>query len=245
MGSGASRVSNVHTVPKTKSLQPFLSPIKPRMKRIFGSPHRPHTSPMFRVISEVDKVAAKSRASAATKQADIPAGNGKDDDVSERPHTSPFFRVMQGADTDNSTRVRQPKPLPPPPTQEPPPLRKIHPEETLQIPASSRADDVFENVASETDKYGSIDVMISLHCGSMSTSASDSVWACISNIEGGEDYREGIYAAVKSCRVFLPLINLQWSQSGESILPVKFPNVSWNDNPKIEQVSKIPFTLQS
>ncbi|KAJ3214670.1 hypothetical protein HDU67_001376 [Dinochytrium kinnereticum] len=70
--------------------------------------------------------------------------------------------------------------------------------QNLAKSAEKNSDDVFEFLAADAAKYGSMDVMISLNCASMGPSASwlknelekrgVSVWMCMSNIEGGEDY---------------------------------------------------------
>ena len=69
------------------------------------------------------------------------------------------------------------------------------------------------------------DVMISLHVGSMAQSAGQlktyleelglKVWICTVDLGGGEDFRDSIVEAVKSAKVFLPLINEEWALSGE------------------------------
>ena len=69
-----------------------------------------------------------------------------------------------------------------------------------------------------------VDVMISLHCASMSESATKlqkelesrgvSVWVCL-DMSGGAFYRTEIVNNVKTCSVFLPLLNDSWALSGE------------------------------
>jgi len=66
-------------------------------------------------------------------------------------------------------------------------------------------------------------IMISLHVQSMQKSATIlkqfleaqgfRVWICIDMV-GGVNFRTSIVDAVKSCTVFLPLINDSWAQSG-------------------------------
>jgi len=67
-------------------------------------------------------------------------------------------------------------------------------------------------------------VMISLNVKSMQENATAlrqflgkygiKCWICI-DIGGGSQYREEIVSAVKSCKVFLPLMNNAWANSGE------------------------------
>ena len=69
-----------------------------------------------------------------------------------------------------------------------------------------------------------IDVMISLQVKSMQKSAlylrdileqkGLSVWLCV-EMSGGDQYRTEIVHAIKTCKVFLPLINNAWALSGE------------------------------
>ncbi|KAJ3191998.1 hypothetical protein HK101_007196 [Irineochytrium annulatum] len=89
----------------------------------------------------------------------------------------------------------------------------------------SDVDEVFEALVKDAASYGSLDVMISLHCASMGPSAAwlrgelqkrgVTAWVCTDELEAGVNYRDEIYAAVKTCRVFLPLINKKWADSGE------------------------------
>ena len=114
--------------------------------------------------------------------------------------------------------------------------------------------------------------MISINVKTMTTSAivlkeyfeskGVSCWICV-DMEGGIDYREEIVAAVKKCKIFLPLINSEWASSGECkdeynfakrlnltshesgktvegsprlpvILPIAFPNLIWDQHPHVE-----------
>jgi len=118
-----------------------------------------------------------------------------------------------------------------------------------------------------------IDVMISLQVRTMNKSAFAlkeylektglKVWVCTQNLQGGDDYRTEIVNAVKSCKVFLPLINSEWADSGECadefglakrlnltshergntkegelrrpiFCPVAFPNLVWNAHAHVE-----------
>lgn len=115
--------------------------------------------------------------------------------------------------------------------------------------------------------------MISLHVSSMKPSALKlkeflekaglKVWMCTSDLQGGDNYRNEIVNAVKTCKVFLPLINSEWANSGECadefglakrqnltshergitkepelrrpiFCPVAFPNLVWTAHPHVE-----------
>lgn len=79
-----------------------------------------------------------------------------------------------------------------------------------------------ENMSKSTERSKHL-IMISLHVQSMQKSASllkkflesqgYRVWIC-TDMVGGVNYRTSIVDAVKSCTIFLPLINDSWAQSG-------------------------------
>lgn len=130
------------------------------------------------------------------------------------------------------------------------------------------------------EKYQKVDsnlkaqklIMISLHVKSMHKSAlllkqylesqGYRVWLCTEMV-GGVDFRTSIVEAVRSCTVFLPLINDAWAQSGECsdefslakrlhltshesgrtkrneprlpiFIPFAFSDLNWNDYPHIQ-----------
>ena len=68
-------------------------------------------------------------------------------------------------------------------------------------------------------------IMISLHVSSMERSArmlqkeleaqGYRVWIC-TDMSGGTDYRTAIVEAVRTCTIFLPLINSAWANSGSA-----------------------------
>ncbi|KAJ3074340.1 hypothetical protein HDU98_011502 [Podochytrium sp. JEL0797] len=86
-------------------------------------------------------------------------------------------------------------------------------------------DETFNALAADAKKYGSIDVMLSINCATMETSAlwlkkelearGVSVWMCTTELQAGENYRDGIFQAVKNSRVMIPFINSKWAKSGE------------------------------
>ena len=71
---------------------------------------------------------------------------------------------------------------------------------------------------------GDIDVMISLHCASMASSAKKLkeylesrgmvVWVCI-EMSGGENYRDSIVDAIDRAEVVVIMLNEEWALSGE------------------------------
>lgn len=114
--------------------------------------------------------------------------------------------------------------------------------------------------------------MISIHCATMTKAALQlkatlaehgiESWVCV-QMTGGTDYREAIVDAVKSCKVFLPLLNNEWALSGECedeyslakrlnltshecgrtdreqprqpiLLPVAFSNLNWTAHKHVE-----------
>lgn len=117
-----------------------------------------------------------------------------------------------------------------------------------------------------------IEVMVSINVRTMKDSAlklkafleqhNIRTWVCV-NMEAGVNYREEIVRAVKSCEIFIPLINDEWASSGECqdeyslakrlnltsyekeiakppqprkpvILPIAFPNLVWDKYPHVE-----------
>jgi hypothetical protein len=68
------------------------------------------------------------------------------------------------------------------------------------------------------------DIMISINVRTMASTArvlndffeanDISCWVCY-EMDAGIDYREEIVAAVKACKIFIPLINAEWASSGE------------------------------
>eukprot|EP01035_Chromulina_nebulosa_P038766 gene38766-52357_t len=128
-----------------------------------------------------------------------------------------------------------------------------------------------ENISKSTERSKHL-IMISLHVQSMQKSASllkqflesqgYRVWIC-TDMVGGVNYRTSIVDAVKSCTIFLPLINDSWAQSGECgdefslakrlhltshesgrttrekprlpiFVPFAFSNLDWNAYPHIQ-----------
>ncbi|KAJ3141381.1 hypothetical protein HK100_007417 [Physocladia obscura] len=104
--------------------------------------------------------------------------------------------------------------------------------------ADSDTDETFEALHADALKYRKDDdvhvtdgeygmkmVMISLHVATMEPSAKwlkselekrgVSVWMCTTALQAGDNYRNEIVEAVKSSRVVLPMINKNWSKSGE------------------------------
>eukprot|EP01038_Epipyxis_sp_PR26KG_P007459 gene7459-10169_t len=111
----------------------------------------------------------------------------------------------------------------------------------------------------------SIDVFISLQCSSMMNSTkilSDylrkrglTYWIC-NDMKGGDIFRTEITQAVERCKIFLPLLNQNWADSGECefeynhairlslaskiryprVLPVAFEGLDWN-HPRISPLA--------
>ncbi|KAI8613381.1 hypothetical protein BC830DRAFT_1170292 [Chytriomyces sp. MP71] len=118
---------------------------------------------------------------------------------------------------------------------------------------ASYVDPLFEAINADASNYGSLDVMLSIHCGSMEESAlwlkgqlearGVSVWVCTSELQGGDNYRDGIFQAVKSCRVLIPFVNQQWCNSGECehefLLAIR-TNLISHDSNKTSRTIQVP-----
>ncbi|ORY53291.1 hypothetical protein BCR33DRAFT_711607 [Rhizoclosmatium globosum] len=90
---------------------------------------------------------------------------------------------------------------------------------------SMEEDEAFIALNKDAMKYGNLDVMLSINCATMETSAlwlkqelearGVSVWVCTTELKGGANWRDDIFHAVKGCRVLIPFINEKWANSGE------------------------------
>ncbi|KAI9328729.1 hypothetical protein BDR26DRAFT_873689 [Obelidium mucronatum] len=87
---------------------------------------------------------------------------------------------------------------------------------TGTLATGTGVDETFNAIYADAQKYGTIDVMLSINCWTMEKSALGvSVWMCTSELQAGDNYRDGIFQAVKGCRVLIPFINQKWAKSGE------------------------------
>ncbi|KAJ3287110.1 hypothetical protein HDU79_005964 [Rhizoclosmatium sp. JEL0117] len=92
-------------------------------------------------------------------------------------------------------------------------------------PSSTAEDEAFIALHQDALKYGNLDVMLSINCATMESSAlwlkqelearGVSVWVCTTELKGGANWRDDIFRAVKGCRVLIPFINEPWANSGE------------------------------
>lgn len=135
---------------------------------------------------------------------------------------------------------------------------------------------VLENFAGWRKFDGPPSVMISINVKTMKESAlrlkkllqdhGVSAWVCTEDLAGGEDFRTGIAKAVRGCKVFLPLINDEWAESGECkieysmglrlnltshergitekpqdreplLMPIAFPNLNWDAHDHVFMLS--------
>lgn len=111
-----------------------------------------------------------------------------------------------------------------------------------------QAPNVTENISSISGNKRVMNVMISFNTGTSARTAASlkkylqehdvgDVWICTENLSSGSNYRKEINQVAASCKVFLPIINMEWLQSAEcdseANIAISYSNKNKRENPAI------------